>query len=270
MSEQAGMAQSLSGAGSDPAGKFELQEHSYEFPYHYLAGLDASGAIRTHRELEWGLTYVTYMSFVVDLIRKLRPASLLDVGCGDGRLIHLVKGFVPKTAGVDPSARAIAFARAFNPEAELVAGDVAEIAGQYDVVTAVEVLEHVPDGQIPAFAGHLFRCARPGGAVLVSVPTVNRPVRRKHYRHYDLALLRDTLGRYGEIEKSWWLFRPGWATRLVGAALSNRVFILKPPALRRLLWKFHLATSYFADSRSGTHLVAIARHRTAARGELPT
>ncbi len=256
-------------AGADLTGKFQLQEHSYEFPYHYLVDLEASGAIRTYRELEWGLTYMTYMSFVVDCVRQLRPAALLDVGCGDGRLIHLVKRFVPSVAGVDPSARAIAFARAFNPEAELVAGHVDQITGQYDVVTAVEVLEHLPDAEVPAFVAHLFRCTRPDGAVVVSVPTVHRPVRKKHYRHYDLPLLERTLRPHGAIEKHWWLFRPGWAVRLVGAALSNRLWILKPPGLRRLLWKLHRAASYFADSRTGTHLVAIARHRTAAAGRIP-
>jgi SAM-dependent methyltransferase len=257
------MAHAPSGAVPNPneAGKFELQEQSYEFPYHYLADLEANGAIRTHRELAWGLTYMTYMSFVVGLVRELRPESLLDVGCGDGRLIHLVRTFVPRTAGVDPSARAIAFARAFNPEAELFAGDVAQIRAQYDVVTAVEVLEHVPDAEIPAFVSHLFRCTRPGGAVLISVPTLNRPVRKKHYRHYDLALLAQTLNPHGEIEKYRWLFRPGLGVRLIGAALSNRLFLLKPPALRRLLWRLHRATSYFADARTGTHLVALARHR---------
>lgn len=259
-------APSPAASGLDAASKFELQDHSYEFPYHYLADVDASGAIRTHRELDWGLTYMTYMSFVVDLIRDLRPESLLDVGCGDGRLIHLVKGFVPRTAGVDPSARAIAFARAFNPEAELLAGDIAEIQTQYDVVTAVEVLEHVPDAEIPTLVSHLFRCTRPGGAVLVSVPTINRPVRKKHYRHYDFPLLVQTLSPYGEIQKHWWLFQPGWAVRLVGAALSNRLFILKPRALRRLLWRLHRARSYFADARTGTHLVAIARHAGAPAG----
>ena len=101
----------------DLPGRFAPQEHSYDFPHHYLTALEGESGIRIHRELKWGL-----------------------------------RDFVPVTAGVDPSAKAIAFARAFNPYADVMAGDVAQVSAQHDVVTAVEVFEHVPDEEVGPFA----------------------------------------------------------------------------------------------------------------------
>ncbi|MCW5980218.1 MAG: class I SAM-dependent methyltransferase [Bryobacteraceae bacterium] len=239
--------------------KFELQDHSYDYPYHFIPNLDRGGEIRLHRQLQWGLVYMTYMTFVADLIRSLRPSSMLDVGCGDARLIHMVKGSIPRVAGRDLSERAIAFAKAFNPEADIECADVAGVEAQFDVVSAIEVLEHIPDEEIPAFVDHLARRVAPGGALVIAVPTVNRRLLEKHYRHYDLPLLERTLAGRARIEQSWWLHRPGRTTGLITAALNNRLFSLNLRPARRWLWNLHKKTGYFATPATGIHLVALAR-----------
>jgi hypothetical protein len=80
--------------------KFVIQASQYEFPYHYLPHFSANGTPRLHRYLAWGLDYLTYTSFVVEQIRQISPRSLLDIGCGDGRLINVVKTFVPQVSGL--------------------------------------------------------------------------------------------------------------------------------------------------------------------------
>lgn len=108
------------------------------------------------------------------------PARVLDLGCGAGLAAEAMARRGHEVLGVDASAEAIAAGRA-HAEAEGVTGLsyrvgaaealVAEGAS-FDVVTALEVIEHVPDQA--GFLRLIGRLARPGGLVFVS--TLNRTV----------------------------------------------------------------------------------------------
>src|SRR3546814_6730143 len=91
---------------------------------------------------------------------------------------------VPSITGVDRSPRAIRFARAFHPDIDFRVGDASSLSDQFDLVTAIEVLEHVPNDELPAFIRALRDRCRPGGYLIVSVPSALMPVQSKHFRHY--------------------------------------------------------------------------------------
>jgi len=239
--------------------KFHIQNTLYEFPYHYLPQLGEGKIPHLHRHLAWGLDYLTYISFVVSLIRELSPQSLLDIGCGDGRLISLVKSFVPKIVGVDISRQAIAFARAFNPDVEFYCVDIAKMSGVYELVTLIEVLEHIPDKEMEVFIQNVARLVKEDGHLLVTVPTVNVPLNKKHYRHYSFELLRSTLEPHFEIEKHWWLYRQGYLERLLRSFMVNRFYVLNWEPLLALIWRIHKRKTYFADASTGVHLLCLAR-----------
>ncbi|HYJ79506.1 MAG TPA: methyltransferase domain-containing protein, partial [Longimicrobiaceae bacterium] len=148
--------------------RFAMQDRAYAFPYHYLPGVD-EGAVTVSRTLGWGLEYLTYMHLVRDAVAELRPQRLLDVGCGDGRMLEMLRGVVPVRVGVDPSERAIRFAQAFNPDAECVVGTAADVPGTFDVVTCVETLEHIPDAVLASFVAALAGKLGPGGVLVASV-----------------------------------------------------------------------------------------------------
>jgi 2-polyprenyl-3-methyl-5-hydroxy-6-metoxy-1,4-benzoquinol methylase len=238
--------------------KFDIQDKLYEFPYHYLPYLRAN-IPRLHRYLSWGLDYLTYTSFVVEQIEQIAPASLLDVGCGDGRLINFVKSSVPRVYGVDLSEQALAFARAFNPDVEFKCADVATLSGTYEIITLIEVLEHLPDEQIKGFLQNVARLLHREGRLLVTVPTINVPLNKKHYRHYDLDLLQTTLGSYFEIERYWWLYQRGLLERCLRTIMVNRFYILNGSPVLSLIWRIHQHKTYFADASTGAHLVCLAR-----------
>lgn len=242
-----------------PISKYCLQDAQYEFPYHYLPSLDKDDVLRLHRHLTWGLDYITYMTFVGDLIRECEPQSLLDVGCGDGRLIHMVKVLVPHVCGVDLSERAIRFARAFNPGVDFVCADVITISEQYACLTLVEVLEHIADADIADFLEHLRRLIQPDGWLLLSVPTVNVPLNNKHHRHYDLDLLKTTIAPHFEVERHWWLYRRGMLERLLRSLLCNRLYVLNSTPLLTAIWRLHKRWTYYGDAAKASHLVCLAK-----------
>ena len=104
--------------------------------------------------------------------RPLEGKSALDVGCGAGLLAEPLARLGAKVTGVDASAELIAVARehaaAMRLEIVYPAADVLAIEGQFDLVTCMEVIEHVAD---PAtFVGALAKRLAPQGLLILSTP----------------------------------------------------------------------------------------------------
>lgn len=108
----------------------------------------------------------------------LQGANVVDVGCGGGILSEALAAKGAKVIGIDVSKRALQVARLHLHEsglevdyreqtAEVLA---AEAPGTADVVTCLELLEHVPDpASVVAACGTLLK---PGGQLFLS--TLNR------------------------------------------------------------------------------------------------
>lgn len=238
--------------------KFELQEKLYQFPYHYIPYLE-NGVVALHRELQWGLDYLSYMNFVAELIaEKIKPAQMIDVGCGDGRLTHMLRDRVPRIVGVDLATTAISLARALNPGSEFMADDLKNVSEKFSLATLIEVMEHIPDDGYPDFIRSVAGVLEPRGLLVVSVPTVNIPLNAKHYRHYDLQLLTQQLSSHFTIKSHWYISRHNFAAAVVRNLLTNRLVIVKPRFWRRFVWWLHHALCLHATPTSGAHLVAVA------------
>ena len=118
----------------------------------------------------------------LDWIAKLAPlagAKALDVGCGGGILSDAMARQGAQVTGIDLSTKALKVAQLHALEAqtpgvqyrEISAEDMAaEQPGVFDVVTCMEMLEHVPDpGSVVRACASLVK---PGGWVFFS--TLNR------------------------------------------------------------------------------------------------
>ena len=109
-----------------------------------------------------------------DLLGK----TVLDVGCGGGILTESMVAAGAKVTGIDLSEKALSVARlhlfesGHSVDYRLISAEdlAAEMPAHFDVVTCMEMLEHVPDP-----ASTIAACARlvkPGGHVFFS--TLNR------------------------------------------------------------------------------------------------
>ncbi len=167
-----------------------LQENEYQFPYHHLPGREF-GSLRLGRVFRGGAEYLAYTDAVVDLVADAVPDKVLDVGCGDGRLLAELMRRLPRSElhGVDTDERAVRLARVFAPTAQVAVQRVEDVDERFDVVTCVETLEHIVDDDEVAFLTAVADRVAPGGRLVVTVPSTARPVAAKHHRHYTVGQL---------------------------------------------------------------------------------
>jgi 2-polyprenyl-3-methyl-5-hydroxy-6-metoxy-1,4-benzoquinol methylase len=108
-----------------------------------------------------------------ELMARAEPRSLLDVGCGEGVLVHRWAQSLPgrRVVGIDLEEESIqdGWAQRQAPNLEyrtMPAEDLPFADDEFDLATAIEVLEHVPDPEHTL--AEMARCAE--RHLLVSVP----------------------------------------------------------------------------------------------------
>ncbi|HEX8442227.1 MAG TPA: bifunctional 2-polyprenyl-6-hydroxyphenol methylase/3-demethylubiquinol 3-O-methyltransferase UbiG [Allosphingosinicella sp.] len=104
--------------------------------------------------------------------RPLAGKRAADVGCGAGLLAEPLARLGAKVTGVDPAPENVAAARVHAQgqglDIDYRVGSVEALAGPYDLVTCLEVIEHVSE---PAtFVSGLADALAPDGLLIMSTP----------------------------------------------------------------------------------------------------
>lgn len=107
----------------------------------------------------------------------LEGLSLCEIGCGGGLLTEPMRRLGAGVTGVDPSARNIGIARSHAETSGLkitylqcAAEDMAERGARFDIVLAMEVVEHVAN--VDVFLASCAQLVNPGGLLIIA--TINR------------------------------------------------------------------------------------------------
>lgn len=113
----------------------------------------------------------------LDCLKGLR---ILDIGCGAGILSEPLARLGASMVGADPAEENIEVARAHAEETGVdvdyratTAEALAEAGEKFDIVLAMEVVEHVVD--VPAFVDSCATMVKPGGLMIAA--TLNRTLK---------------------------------------------------------------------------------------------
>jgi SAM-dependent methyltransferase len=213
------------------------------------------------------------LAALLDGLPLPRPARILDAGCGTGSNLPVLvdRGAV---VGVDAGAAPLAFAAAVpRARARLEALPFADV--QFDLVTALDILEHLDDDV--AGARELARVVRPGGWLVVFVPAFRflwslQDEVSEHRRRYTRPELVTVLERAGlSVQRSSYfntiLFPPillgRLALRIRRPAIASEN-VLTSPVLDRILGRIFAAEGRILgclDLPVGVSVLAIARRR---------
>ncbi|QIR06511.1 class I SAM-dependent methyltransferase [Salinivibrio costicola] len=245
--------------------KFKIQDQQYLFPYHYIPHFDSKGNVTLARKLNWGLDYLCYQMHLREKVTALAPSSVLEVGCGDGYFLGGLPSIIKKKVGIDLSERAISFAKAFHPKCDFRVQDVADMVEEYELVAAIEVIEHIPEDILPNFFNSLANRMTSNGVALLSVPTVVLPLNKKHYRHYTLDLLKNQLNEANcnlEVESYEYIYRKPWWFDIFKKLFDNRLFSFEFKPFMRFAWDKIWNNYRFATKDNGYHLVTILKKKS--------
>jgi|SRR5882724_112747 len=239
-----------------------IQEDQYHFPYHFIP-YNVDEVWRISRFLWWGYEYIAVLDTIVNLIISYHPKKVLDFGCGDGRLIHeLCREKLAEIVGIDISERARSFSQAISRHDSRVRiyetfRDILE--ERFDAVIAMEVLEHIHPHELKSILTEIHTALDEVGLFVISVPTCNIPLNRKHYRHFTIFEVEQEIDGLFVIDQTYFIHKIGTLANLLRRMVVNKFVIMNwNPWLKltTFLYKMYVMN---ADEVNGAHLIAVLR-----------
>jgi SAM-dependent methyltransferase len=136
------------------------------------------------------------------VVQPTKKARILEVGCGTGHNLSMLKGFGRVEASeLDRSARSLANKRLPGKVKSAKLPDLSMFArNSYDLIALLDVLEHVLDDLASLRAIHMR--LKPGGALLLTVPAnawmwSAHDAAHHHFRRYSRNQLEELFLRAG-------------------------------------------------------------------------
>lgn len=186
------------------------------------------------------------------VLKPLSGLKILDIGCGGGLVCESLARLGADVTGIDADAVAIGVAREHAKASGLaiayLCGAAETLEEQFDVVLALEIIEHVPDPA--AFVASCARLVKPGGMVIFS--TLNRTA-----KSFALGIVAaEYILRWVPAGTHHWqkFVRPSELSRLVrqcGLEVHDTCGLVLDPLKNRFrLSETDLSVNYFLSARA--------------------
>ncbi|MFH1366834.1 MAG: methyltransferase domain-containing protein [Patescibacteria group bacterium] len=134
--------------------------------------------------------------------------TVLDAGCGNGRLSEIFEKIKVHYIGIDSSEKLVAAARVKYPERKFAAADILDLPfteNEFDVVFLIAVFQHVPSREFRLKAlENLYRVLKPGGYLIMTNWNLwQKAFRRLRFKYNLLKILGQSKMDFNDILKPW-------------------------------------------------------------------
>ena len=143
------------------------------YPTQYWWNSAKPSALKRLESIYRRLALSDHVAFIVRAAGRREGVDLLDVGCGSGTLLGVLKRRGFRGIGIDFSEEAAGLAEAENG-VRVVVGSLERAAfpdQSFDIVTLFHVMEHVANPR--EVLAEVFRVLRSNGAVVLQVPSID-------------------------------------------------------------------------------------------------
>ncbi len=148
---------------------------------------------------------------LLDLFKEVKDGdSVLDVGCGNGRLVKAFEGKNIEYLGIDPSQGLIAEAKKKYSNYNFVLGDIINLGKikehNFDYVASIAVLHHLPGADLRVDAlRQLKNKIKEDGVIILTVWNLwsQKKYRKLILKHFVLKLLKKNKMDFGDIVFDW-------------------------------------------------------------------
>lgn len=125
--------------------------------------------------------------------------DLLEIGCGEGRGVHLLADKVKSFTGIDKIPEVVDSLATKYPKAEFRQANIPPLAfedAQFDTVISFQVIEHIKNDR--QYLEEIARVLKPGGVALITTPNIKKSLSRNpwHIREYTATQLKELCQPY--------------------------------------------------------------------------
>lgn len=153
----------------------DFREKLYEKYFESQAGRRLGKDLKDSLKSQWG----QLENEILPLLPQERDSKILDLGCGYGSLVMLLKekGY-NNTEGIDISEDQVRMARQLgldNVHMADVFEYLSERKGAYDVITAIDIIEHFSKDEVMKFLEAIHGALKKGGVAIFRTPNMDAP-----------------------------------------------------------------------------------------------
>ncbi len=129
------------------------------------------------------------------LAEKYVKGDLLEIGCGEGRGIDLLKDKVDSYTAIDKIEAVINQLSSNYPDITFIQDNIPPLNkienDKFDTVVTFQVIEHIKNDRL--FLEEIYRVLKPGGKALITTPNIKKTLSRNpwHIREYTAQQLTD-------------------------------------------------------------------------------